>query len=308
MSTNRASALSRRGFIAGATAAGVLTAMPGIAAAKGEPFKLKYAPRANHFLHSAGDDIVDQIEFAADVGFRAWEDNFVKRREVAEQERMAAAMARRNVQMGVFIGTSINWDVPTITSGDVESRAKFLSEIRESIEVAKRVNAKWMTIIPGHVNLKIKPFYQMANVVETLKQASALLEPHGLVMVLEPLNFLDSPGMFLTEVPQAYAVCKAVDSPSCKILFDLYHQQITEGNLIPNIDDAWEEIAYFQVGDVPGRKEPTTGEINYRNVFRHIYKKGFDGVVGMEHGKSIDGIEGEKALIEAYRKSDDFEA
>tara|TARA_B100000427_G_C15439150_1_gene564330 strand:- start:718 stop:1170 length:453 start_codon:yes stop_codon:yes gene_type:complete len=148
--------------------------------------------------------------------------------------------------------------------------------------------------------------FQTSNVVETLKRASDILEPHGLVMVLEPLNFRDHPGLFLTESPQAFQICKAVNSPSCKILFDIYHQQIQEGNLIPNIEDTWDEIAYFQIGDNPGRREPTTGEINYKNVFKLIHKKGFDGILGMEHGNSIQGIEGEKALVDAYLKVDSF--
>jgi hydroxypyruvate isomerase len=98
-----------------------------------------------------------------------------------------------------------------------------------------------------------------------------------------------------------------VASPSCKILYDIYHQQITEGNLIPNINRAWDEIAYFQVGDNPGRNEPGTGEINYRNVFRHIHGKGFTGVVGMEHGNSIrQSREGERAVIDAYVAADAF--
>ena len=124
-------------------------------------------------------------------------------------------------------------------------------------------------------------------------------------MVLEPLNpYRDHPGQFLQRIPQAYLICKAVASPSCKILFDIYHQQITEGNLIPNMDRAWEEVAYVQVGDNPGRKEPTTGEINYANVFAHLKKKGFTGIVGMEHGNSKPGKEGERAVIDAYRKVD----
>jgi hydroxypyruvate isomerase len=101
-------------------------------------------------------------------------------------------------------------------------------------------------------------------------------------------------------------LCQAVDSPSCKILFDIYHQQIQEGNLIPNMEMAWDEIAYFQVGDNPGRKEPGTGEINYQNVFRHIYQKGFRGVVGMEHGNSVNGKDGELKVIEAYKNADNF--
>jgi hydroxypyruvate isomerase len=149
--------------------------------------------------------------------------------------------------------------------------------------------------------------YQTANVVEALRRGCEILEPQGLVMVLEPLNpHRDHPNMFLAESPHAFLVCRAVNSPSCKILFDIYHQQITEGNLIPNIDRCWSEIAYFQIGDNPGRNEPTTGEINYRNVFKHIHAKGFKGVMGMEHGNSKPGKEGEQALIEAYRWSDSF--
>ena len=126
-------------------------------------------------------------------------------------------------------------------------------------------------------------------------------------MVLEPLNwYRDHGGVWLQHPDQAYAVCKAVNSKSCKILFDIYHQQISDGNLIPNIDRCWDEIAYFQAGDNPGRNEPGTGEINYRNIFRHIHAKGFTGVVGMEHGNSIKGKEGEAAVIRAYREADSF--
>ena len=139
-----------------------------------------------------------------------------------------------------------------------------------------------------------------------LKRGAEVFEPHGLIMVMEPLNPRDHPGMFLTGIAQAYELCKAVDSPAVKILDDLYHQQVTEGNLIPNIDAAWEEIAYFQMGDNPGRKEPGTGEINYRNVFRHIHANGFGGVLGMEHGNSKPGKEGEAAVVTAYRAADAF--
>ena len=88
-------------------------------------------------------------------------------------------------------------------------------------------------------------------------------------------NPRDHAGQFLSKIPQAYEICRAVDSPSCKILFDIYHQQITEGNIIPNIDNSWSEIAYFQIGDNPGRNEPTTGELNYQNIFEHIHAKGY---------------------------------
>lgn len=269
-------------------------------------FNLDYAPHLGMFSGHAGDDPIDQLNFMADQGFTAFEDNGMKGREVALQEKMAATMAKRNIRMGVFVAHSIYWTEPNLTSGDKGRREEFLREIEESVEVAKRVNAKWITVVPGYVDQRQNMQYQTANVIETLKRASAILEPHNITMVLEPLNFRDHPGLFLSESPQAFQICKAVDSPSCKILFDIYHQQIQEGNLIPNIEATWDEIGYFQVGDNPGRNEPTTGEINYKNVFKFIHSIGFDGIVGMEHGNSRQGKEGEKAVIEAYKQSDAF--
>lgn len=269
-------------------------------------FKLDYAPHIGMFPNLAGEDVLDQLNFMADRGFTAFEDNEMKSRSISTQEAMAKVMSDRGIRMGVFVAHKIYWKEPNLASGDAKWRSEFLADIQSSIEVAKRVNAKWMTVVPGHVDLKKDMGYQMANVIETLRQASAILEPHGLIMVLEPLNFRNHPGLFLTKAAQAYEICKAVGSPSCKILYDIYHQQIQEGNLIPNIEACWDEIAYFQIGDNPGRNEPGSGEINYRNVFKYIHSKGFDGILGMEHGNSIDGKAGEEAVIEAYKAADSF--
>tara|TARA_R110000744_G_scaffold80650_2_gene158359 strand:+ start:664 stop:1587 length:924 start_codon:yes stop_codon:yes gene_type:complete len=269
-------------------------------------FNLKYAPHIGMFKHLAGDDPIAQLNFMADQGFTAFEDNEMRKRPIDVQEKMADTMKKRGLEMGVFVAHEIYWKEPNLASGDLDKRIEFLNDIKSSIEVAKRVNAKWMTVVPGHLDLKLRMGHQTANVVESLKQASALLEPHGIVMVLEPLNFRNHPGLFLTDSPQAYEICKAVNSPSCKILFDIYHQQIQEGNLIPNMEAAWSEIAYIQIGDNPGRNEPTTGEINYYNVFKWIHEQEFNGVLGMEHGNSRDGKEGELAVIKAYKKVDNF--
>jgi hydroxypyruvate isomerase len=265
---------------------------------------MHFAAHFGMFSAHAGADVVDQIMFMADQGITALEDNGMKDRSIAEQTRIAQAMAQRGMRMGVFVAHAIYWNEPNLASGRSDWREQFLSEIAASVDVAKRVNATWMTVVPGCLDFRKDMGYQTAHVVESLKQAAALLEPHGLVMVLEPLNPRDHPKLFLSKIAQAYAICKAVDSPACKILDDLYHQQITEGNLIPNIDAAWDEIAYFQIGDNPGRKEPTTGEINYANVFRHIKEKGFTGILGMEHGNATPGRAGEIALLEAYRSVD----
>ena len=288
----------------GALAGGLTKAAGSTSDGENPPFKIDFAPHDGMFRHSAGEDILDQIRFAADMGFRSWEDNGMPNRPVEMQTKIGELLAALNMRMGVFVCHTIYWDRPSLVTGDGEFRDRFLSEIDNAIEVAKRCNARWMTVVPGFQALRTEFDLQQAFLVETLKLAAAKLEPHGLTMVLEPLNFRDHPGMVLTKASQAYLICKAVDSPSCKILFDVYHQQIQEGNLIPNINACWDEIAYFQLGDNPGRKEPTTGEINYRNVLGHIHAKGFEGIYGMEHGNSQEGKAGEEAVIAAYRSVD----
>ncbi len=305
----------KNSLVAGtAMAAGASVLRGGEAAAAGSEllkkhdFKLNYAPHFGMFRHHAGGDLIDQLKFMHDLGFRGLEDNGMKRRDTDTQERVGRQLADTGMTMGVFVAHTIHWNEPSLSSGDAGHRERFLQEIRESVEVAQRVNAKWMTVVPGFVSLRLDMDYQELNVIETLKRACDILEPHGLVMVLEPLNTLvNHPGMVLTKTSQAFRICRHVNSPSCKILYDAYHQAITEGNMIPNMEAAWSEIAYLQIGDHPGRREPYTGEVNYRNIFKYLYEKGFDGVVGMEHGKSQDGKEGELALIAAYLKADDFD-
>ncbi len=309
--------MKRRQFIKKGAATGSLLSFGGAAMAAEvfktpdltidkHSFNLKYASHEGMFKAHAGDSIIDQLEFMADQGFTAFEDNEMRNRSSELQKQMANVMEKRGLEMGVFVAHKIYWKEPNLASGKEALREEFLEDIKGSIEVAKRVNAKWMTVVPGHVDLRQNKSYQTAHVIETLKRASVLLEPHNLTMVLEPLNFRNHPGLFLSESPQAYQICKAVDSPACKILFDIYHQQIQEGNLIPNIEACWDEIAYFQIGDNPGRNEPTTGEINYRNVFKYIHGRGYNGVLGMEHGNSIDGKEGEQRVIAAYKEVDNF--
>jgi hydroxypyruvate isomerase len=211
-----------------------------------QPFRVDYAPHFGMFRQSAGEDLLDQLRFMADQGFRSFEDNNMRTREIDLQNAIGRELERLDMRMGVLVAHTIGWSEPNLTSGDPEQRQRFLDEVAGSVEVARRVNATWMTVVPGHVDARPDMSYQTANVIEALRHAAAILEPHGLVMVLEPLNTLrNHPGQFLTRIPQAYMICRAVDSPSCKILFDIYHQQITEGNLIPNIDMAWDEIAYF---------------------------------------------------------------
>jgi hydroxypyruvate isomerase len=205
--------------------------------------------------------------------------------------------------MGVFVIAYDSWPFANgLTQGRKDIMDKWLRTCREAVEVAKRCHARWMTVVPGTYFPEVSHPYQTANVVDALRRAAEIFEPQGLIMVLEPLS--DRPDLFLRRSDQTFEICRAVNSASCKILYDIYHMQRNEGDLIRNIDLSWSEIAYFQIGDNPGRKEPTTGEINYKNVFAHIHEHGYRGVLGMEHGNARPGKEGELALIAAYREVD----
>ncbi|WP_259014868.1 hydroxypyruvate isomerase family protein [Emticicia fluvialis] len=272
-------------------------------------FKIKYAPHFGMFRHSAGEDLIDQLKFMADVGFTALEDNGMMGRTPEMQTKIGETMAKLGMQMGVFVVDKGGNGANTLAAGKKEYIDIFLNGCKRAVDVAKRCNAKFVTVVPGDFERNLPIGVQTGNVIDALRRGAEILEPHGIVMVLEPLS--DSPNLFLRTSDQTYEICRGVNSPSCKILFDIYHMQKNEGHIIPHIDWTWSEIAYFQIGDNPGRKEPTTGEINYKNIFKHVYNKSKAEnktfIFGMEHGNSKPGKEGEQALIKAYQESDSFE-
>ncbi len=289
-----------------ATLAAPLVTTPG---APVRSFKLNYAPHFGMFKHHTGPDLVTQLKFFHEQGFTALEDNGAPTRPPAEQELIGKTLADLKMTMGVFVATKDFANATfALTTWKPEMREPILKEMRDAVEIAKRMNAKWCTVVPGCHDERLDWDYQTASVIDMFRRCADICEKAGLVMVMEPLNTRkDHPKLFLTKIAQGYMICRACNSPSVKILYDMYHQQITEGNIIPNIDLAYDEVAYFQAGDNPGRKEPTTGEMNYKNIFKHIHSKGFKGVLGMEHGvMNAATKEGEMACINAYVTSDSF--
>lgn len=276
----------------------------GAKAAAEKTFNLNYAPHAGMFAAHAGADFIDQIKFMHDQGFRSIEDNGLMKRTVQMQEQIGNTLDKLGMTMGVFVIDKGGNGANTLAAGKKEYIDIFLDGCRRAVDVAKRVNAKWATVVPGDFERSLPIGIQTGNVIEALRRGAEILEPHGLIMVLEPLS--DTPDLFLRHSDQTHLICKGVKSPSCKILYDIYHMQKNEGNLITNMEKCWDEIAYIQIGDNPGRKEPGTGEINYRNVFKYIDSKGYKGVLGMEHGNAKPGKDGELALIKAYREADMF--
>ena len=267
-------------------------------------FHLNYGIHHGMFQNNAGNNFIDQIKFAYDNGFRAIEDNGMSGRPEEEQKKIGDTLARLGMAMGVFVQPGLGNDSNMLATGKADQVKNFITSCKQAVEIAKRLNSKLVTVVPGDFDRNLPIGIQTGNVIEAIKRGTAILEPHGIVIVLEPLS--DNPDLFLRTPDQAYAICKAVGSPSCKILYDMYHVQRNQGNILPTLDLVYDEIGCFQIGDNPGRNEPGTGEMNYKNIFKHIYNKGYKGVLGMEHGNAIKGKDGELALIKAYREADDF--
>lgn len=309
--------MKRKSFIQRTLLAGISLLTTGVADAasgpsrkpqllpdSGEPFHLNYATHDGMFKNSAGPNFIDQIKFAYDQGFRSIEDNGMAQRPVDQQQQIGDALAKLGMSMGVFVLDKGGNGANSTATGKPENLEIFLKGCRQAVDVSKRCNGKLTTVVPGDFERHLPIGIQTANVIDALRKGAEILEPHGIIMVLEALS--DTPDLFLRTSDQAFEICRAVSSPSCKILFDMYHIQRNQGNLIHNIDLVWTEIAYFQIGNNPGRNEPGTGEMDYHNIFKHIYDKGYRGMLGMEHGNSLPGKEGEIALIKAYREADNF--
>jgi hydroxypyruvate isomerase len=305
--------MNRHTFIKNTSLAGAAALIFGIAdpvsssarsQKKEKPFNMKFSPEFGIFKEVVGKDVIDQIKWGYDQGFRSWENTRLKSRPIQEQESISKTIQQLGMEFGQFVGT-MNFKEVTFAGRDQNIRENVLKEVRDSVEIAKRMNTKFIHNVLGMSDPKLPWDFQMANAIELLKRVADIYEPHGIVMVMETMNHkINHPGMFLHLIPQAYAMAKAVGSPSVKILFDFYHVQIQEGNIIPTLDYAWDEVAYMQIGDTPGRNEPSSGEINFVNVLQYVQNKGYRGFMGMEHGISKPGREGNLAALAAYRSVD----
>jgi hydroxypyruvate isomerase len=192
-----------------------------------------------------------------------------------------------------------------------------LNDIRESVLVARRCNVRWLVMASCDRSSGESDSRAVRNGVEwlgfgqqgveLLKRCSAMLEPHGMVLLVDPPYELHAAaGGLAGALQQAVDVCRAVGSPACKVRLDLYQQSMREDEWTFLLDRCRAEVAYLQCGDRPGRREPGTGAINYRRIFRDLHANGFDGILAMEHGNAFPGADGELAVVNAYRAVDNF--
>ena len=289
--------MNRRVFLGASAAAPFAAAAP-------HQYRLRYAPRIGLVPKIP---IPRQLEIYADYGFRAFEYNGLPRHERKELESIRKKMDDLKMSMGVFVVNSGGWKGDAMC--DTRFHEGFLNDVRKAVDIHSMVGNECATVCSGLAVANLSAEQQTKNVVEALKRAGDIAGKAKLVLVLEPLNIrVDHAGYFVVYSDQAAGIMSAVNHPNVRILFDIYHQQISEGNLINHIRKHWDWIGYFQTGDVPGRQEPGTGEVNWRNVFKAIHEKGYKGMLGMEHGLSDPTEAGLKRCFEEYRKADSWES
>ena len=268
-----------------------------------KPFKLRYACELNWFEGEM--TFAQRLDLFKSHGFTAVEYNGLLKHEVPEVEQLRKDLDARGMDFGIFVANPGGWDRAGVV--DPKQHPAFLEEIQKTIRYHKIIKNRSVTTLTGMTLPGVSRSTQRRSCVLGFKKAADLLAGTDLALVPEPLNHIDHPGFFMTRADELAEVVAEVNSPNVRMLYDLYHLQVTQGNLIRDFQQYYEFVGYIQTGDVPGRKEPGTGEVNYKNVLKAIYDKGYRGIIGMEHGWSVPGMDGFLRCVKAYRAADDFE-
>lgn len=231
-----------------------------------------------------------------DVGFDAIE--FWGLNE-ADEEMLSTELKKNGLVLAAFLTN------PRELVDEAKHKA-YIEGLRGCIQSAKHLGAARLITTVGQRLEGVSDEKQTESIIKGLRLAAPILEEAGITLVVEPLNLQNHPGYFLTRSDAAFDIIRAVNSPRVKLLFDIYHQQMTEGNLIKNITENINLIGHFHVADVPGRHEPGSGEINWRNVLRAIKTSGYEGYVGLEYAPTYDGFD---SMRDVYKRlKSDLEA
>ncbi|MCF0229997.1 MAG: TIM barrel protein [Parasporobacterium sp.] len=185
--------------------------------------------------------------------------------------------------------------------GAASEKDQFLADLKDSIEAAKKLDCRNLFCSLGHSRMFISEQTFMDQTIETLKEADKILEGTGVKLLIEPVNVkVDHAGVFPLDSHDAFFMMKVLNTPNIKILYDIYHQQITEGNLYETISKNIDRIGHFHAAGSYGRNEIERSEVNYPFLTEKINELEYDGFLGMEYGPTMDKLESllrSKALI-----------
>ena len=222
-----------------------------------------------------GVKFLDRIAKVAALGFPAVEFWPWRNKDL---DKVAGLCADHGLEVAQFTGWGFSPGM-----NDPANHKRFVEEIKASCEAAHRVGARKMTIIAGNDIPGVTQAQMHQAVTDGLKLAAPIAEDANVMLILEPLNIRrDHKGHCLSRSEDAVRICREVDSTHVKINWDLYHQQITEGDLCGHLREGFDQIGYLQLADHPGRREPGTGEIHYPRVLKEVWDLGYRDLVGAE--------------------------
>ena len=293
--------LDRREFLQiGSVGALSLAAGAGSAGGNGPRFGRNYAPHLGLFRHHAGADPLEQIRFLAGEGFRSLEDTGLRAKPLALQRQMGRELTRRGLSLACFTGVA-DFGRPTFASGRPDLRQAVLRDLRLAIEAADRVGARQLSIVPGKRDAALNARTQRQHAIELLHSCADVCELREVTLLLEPIEY--GPGhsrLFLRSARDAAALCRSVGRSSCRVLIDVYQQAVVGEDVPCLLADVSDVLGHVQLGDYPGRKEPGSGELDFRKILATLDVVGYRGALGMEHGTTLAGRTGERAVIDAY--------
>lgn len=273
---------------------------------------LRYAPHLGYrppfqplFAALVGtDDPVAHVQFAADHGFAGVLYAAARARPPEEQQRVGAALAARGLEAGCILYTTFDHLRNTSWATDsAPARDWIAAELEQAIAAAQRVGAHRLAVLGGADPQRPRQ-EQLAALVGNLRHAGDIAARAGLTLCLETLSRKAIPDMLLQHLPDALAAVKAADHPAVRLIFDTSHVQIMDGDLLFHLEQAWDHVAIVQVADNPGRLEPGTGEINFESVLRFLARRGYGGLVELEHGWQQPGEDSERKGLENLRRLD----
>jgi len=178
-----------------------------------------------------------------------------------------------------------------VSPGFAGPQEPFLGALKDLIPAAKRLECNKILLLSGKRIEGAAPGSQHAAAVEALKRAADVLSSASLTAVIEPIDRIENPPIYLDGVTEAFEIVRAVGSPNIKVLYDVYHEQREFGNLIEKFEKNIDQVGLIHIADVPGRHEPGTGEINYLNIYRKLAQLNYKGPIAMEFYPTGDIVE-----------------
>jgi hydroxypyruvate isomerase len=239
------------------------------------------------FTHQPFLERIDSVAQAGLSAFEFWD------WPTKDVDRINERRQCHNLDVAAFImeprGSLVHADSP----------AELQDGVVRSLVTAQMLDCRNLIVLVGREIPQLSRQAQHHSIVRGLKQVAPLAEEAGVTLLIEPLNVIvDHEGFYLSSSREAFEIVQEVGSPNVKVLFDIYHQQVSEGNLIANITEHLDLIGYLHAADVPGRHEPGTGEINYANLLQQVSQAGYEGFLGLEYRPSVDSFQSIKAIAD----------